>query len=112
MTAPPAWAVGLLDGVDREEVIAGLKRTGRDLAWFSEHRTRLRREHPDEFVAVHDQKIVASGIELQEVRAKIRQSGLDPGKCVIQLVTSEDYIWLLQGMTDCTGFHSDSTKGN
>jgi hypothetical protein len=112
MTAPPAWATGLLDGVDRAEVIEGLKRTGRDLAWFSEHRTRLRREHPDEFVAVHDQRIVASGRELAEVRAKIGKSGLDPGKCVIQLVTSEDFIWLLQGMTCCSGYRSDSTRGS
>jgi len=94
MTAQPAWAAGLLDGIDREEVIKGMKRTGHDLAWFSEHRTRLRREHPDEFVAVHDRKVIASGMDLGEVRERIQKKGLDPGKCVIQLVTLVDYSWL------------------
>jgi len=91
----PAWAAALLKKVDMNDVATDMEHFERDDRWLRENLDRLRKEYPDMFVAVYDRKIVAAADALADARKKAKDAGIDPAKCVIQLILTKDYIWVL-----------------
>ena len=93
--AQPAWAARILKDVDLGAVAGDLRRFEQDDRWLRENLCLFRRDFPGMFIAVHDKRVVASGKTLKESREKAASAGIDPAKCVIQLVLAEDYNWVL-----------------
>ena len=90
----PAWAVELLKKVDLKNVATDMEHFEKDDKWLRENLDRLRKEYPDKFVAVYDRKVVAVTEALQDAREKAIAAGIDPAKCVIQLILTKDYVWV------------------
>ena len=94
-SAQPAWAVELLKKIDTQQAVSDLNRAAGDDLWLKEHLTELWKEYPNKFVAVYNKHIVSVGEALADAQEKARKKGIDPGKCMIQLILTEDYIWVL-----------------
>ena len=93
--AQPAWAIELLKTVDTQKAVSDLNRVAEDDRWLREHLPEIRKEYSNKFVAVYDKRIVSVGEALADAQEKARKAGIDPGKCLIQLILTEDYIWVL-----------------
>ena len=93
--AQPAWAAELLKKVDLNKVVSDMKHFEEDNRWLRENLKELRQKYPDRFIAVYDRKVVAVGDALADAQKKASNAGIDPKKCVIQLILTQDYIWVL-----------------
>ena len=49
----------------------------RDMAWLNRERHRLQAKYPGKWLAVQDERVIAVGDELSEVRAAARKQGID-----------------------------------
>ena len=59
-----------------EEVAAAFAEARREQAFWEEHYQRLVQEYPDQFVAVRDGAVVATGKNLDDLSASIEAAGL------------------------------------
>lgn len=91
----PVWAAELLEKVDFDQVAKDMEQFKRDDKWLKDNIDELRKRFPNMFVAVYDRKVVGAGDALQDAQKKAKAAGYDPAKCVIQIVLTEDYIWVL-----------------
>lgn len=78
-----------------EQAIADIRRSIEDGAWLKDHRALLRKEYPGMFVAVYDRKVVGVAEAIEDMKAAVRAKGIDPEKCVTEVLLTEDYIWVL-----------------
>lgn len=78
-----------------EEAIADIRRSTLDAAWLNGHRDELRKAHPNMFVAVYDRKVVSVAEAIDDMKRNLRSQGIDPEKCVTEVLLTEDYIWVL-----------------
>jgi len=94
-SAQPEWAAELLKKVDMNKLVLDIRQFEKDDKWLKENLTELRKKYPNKFIAIYDRNIVGVGEALQDAQEKVRAAGFDPTKCVIQLILTEDYIWVL-----------------
>lgn len=78
-----------------EQAVAEIRRSTEDGVWLSAHRAELRKKHPNMFIAVYDRKVVGVAEAVEDMRSKLRAQGIDPEKCVTEVLLTEDYIWVL-----------------
>jgi hypothetical protein len=52
--------------------------------YFDEKYEILRREYPDEFVAIYNRTVIGHGKDLRKLREKLRESGIDPNEAYIR----------------------------
>jgi hypothetical protein len=78
-----------------EQAVADIRRSTQDGAWLKDHRAVLRKEYPGMFIAVYDRKVVGVADAIEDMKAAVRAKGIDPEKCVTEVLLSEDYIWVL-----------------
>lgn len=50
----------------------------REDAYWRTHRRELAQQYPDQFVAIHDESVVAAASDLQKLVIALRASGLKP----------------------------------
>ncbi|MCI4368320.1 MAG: hypothetical protein L3K09_01980 [Thermoplasmata archaeon] len=79
----------------REQAVADIRRSTEDNIWLNAHRDALRAEFANMFVAVYDRKVVGVAEAVEDMKAAIRAKGIDPEKCVTEVLLTEDYIWVL-----------------
>lgn len=91
----PAWAARLLRNLDPGTIAADIRRFEQEDRWLRENLGLLRKDFPGMFIAVHNRGVVASGKTLREARRKAIAAGLDPARCVIQLILAEEPDWVL-----------------
>jgi hypothetical protein len=91
----PEWVRETSKGINPTALAEEVRRARSDGKWIEENMERLRADHSGEFVAVHGRRLVATAGSVTELHGAIRKAGLDPGKCVIEFVLSEDFIWIV-----------------
>ena len=82
-------------GFSAEQAVAEIRRSTEDGVWLSTHREELRKAHPNMFIAVYDRKVVGVADALEDMKTRLRTQGIDPEKCVTEVLLTEDYIWVL-----------------
>ena len=78
-----------------EEAVANIRRATEDAVWLKAHRDELRKQHPNMLIAVYDRRVVGVAEAVEDMRRIIRKQGIDPEKCVTEVLLTEDYIWVL-----------------
>lgn len=63
-----------------------LKEFTKDITWFYNQYKQLLKTHRDEYIAVKNMKIIASGKNVKEVMIKVEKKGIDPSMTLIELV--------------------------
>jgi hypothetical protein len=91
----PTWAAELLKNVDLDAISDDIRRFEQDDRWLQANIGLFRKDFPGIFVAVYNKRVIGAGKTLQEAQNKASSAGIDPARCVIQLVLAEDYIWVL-----------------
>lgn len=69
-----------------------LKSAQRDMAWLSDNYPVLVNKYNDRFVAIHDQKVVASSGSQEELIGKCVELGLNPHLTVVKFITNAAMI--------------------
>ncbi len=61
-----------------------------------DHHDELMEKYPEHWIAVYDKKVVAADPDPRKLVAKMREMGPfpDPGKGVVELLTSEEIDWI------------------
>jgi len=68
----------------------------RDSAWFYKNLQNLREENLTErFVAIFNQKVIASDSSIDILINKIQREGIDPARVFIEFIYPEKYTLLL-----------------
>ena len=71
----------LVDFLGGQRVVAeGLKRFVDDVRYFNDNYEGLRRQYPDEWVAVYEQKVIGHGRDHMRLIEQLRKDGIDTGK--------------------------------
>jgi hypothetical protein len=91
MTPPTSEAFSF----SHDQALADIRRSSADSEWLNANRKELSKEHPNMLVAVFDRKVVGVAEAVDEMRALLRDRGIDPEKCVTEVMLTEDYIWVL-----------------
>lgn len=78
-----------------EKALTDIRRFVEDSEWLSAHRESLRKSHPNMFVAVYDRKLVGVAEAVEDMKSKLRAKGIEPEKCVTEVMLTEDFIWVL-----------------
>jgi hypothetical protein len=91
MTPPTSEAFSF----SHDQALADIRRSSADSEWLNANRKELSKEHPNMLVAVFDRKVVGVAEAIDEMRALLRDRGIDPEKCVTEVMLTEDYIWVL-----------------
>jgi hypothetical protein len=76
------------------EALADIRRSTADSAWLTDHRDSLRKQHPNMFIAVYNRKLVGVADAVEDMKAKLRAQGIDPEKCITELMVTEDLLWV------------------
>ena len=68
------------------------KRFDSDREWFCKNLSSIRKKYPkNHFVAIKNKKVIASAIELKELRETVAKQGEDPNELVIDLIYPESF---------------------
>lgn len=68
------------------------KRFESDREWFCNNLSSIREKYPkNHFVAVKDKKVIASAIELKELKELVAKQGEDPYELVMDLIYPERF---------------------
>lgn len=84
-----------LSAINEEMVATSILKFREDVKWFEKNREELRKEHPDQFVAVLNKKIVTYGHDLKELLKKLDKMKIDVSSCLIEFLSEEDLILVL-----------------
>ena len=82
-------------GFSAAEAVKNLRRSRGDVEWLGSHRDELRKAHPNMFIAIYERKVVGVSEALADMRRRVREAGIDPSKCVTDVMLTEDLIWVL-----------------
>lgn len=69
------------------ELLAGVESENR---WFQSHYGQIQEQHPNQFVAVADQTVIAAGKKIEAVVEKVKEMGKDPAITLIEFVPRRD----------------------
>ena len=64
-------------------------------SFWQGHYQEFLEQYPEQLVAVHDGKVVAAGLDLQEILSTIRDMGLDPTDVWVRFITADSRHMLL-----------------
>jgi predicted transcriptional regulator len=70
-----------------------LNRLETDLDWFYTQSGRLKKEHPDEFLAIKEKKIIAKGKTMDEVVQRLKEKKEDPSEVLIKFASTIPMIF-------------------
>ena len=74
---------------------AELERFAKDDDWFWENLSRLKKEHPKQWVAVYQLRVVGADKNFEKLLASLRQLGLDPAHCLIEATDIDEFRFRL-----------------
>ena len=73
------------DGKLMEELVE----FNRDMDWISHNQEKIRRKHPNKYVAVMKRRIIDVDSELRTLIRRLREKGIDPGEIAIEFISEE-----------------------
>jgi hypothetical protein len=72
-----------------------LQRFRADIEYFQAHRDELARAHPDQWIAVYQQRLVGFAGGFEELLADLRARGVPPEHALVEHLTNADEILIL-----------------
>ena len=72
-----------------------LRRFRRDAEYFRDHYAELLARHPDEWVAIFDQTVVAASPDFEALLAELRRKGVAPEHSYVKHLTTTDEILIV-----------------
>lgn len=72
---------------NREELDAHFYRFGRDVDYLNSIWAQVKKDYPDQYVAVYDGEIVASHRELEKVVATLKSKGFPPNHTLVRFAS-------------------------
>ncbi|MBI5148694.1 hypothetical protein HZA33_03365 [Candidatus Pacearchaeota archaeon] len=67
-----------------EKIRNEFKRNREDLEFYTNNHKRLRREYPDQWVAIYDKKVVGHGKDLEKLCDELTEKGIETGHTLIK----------------------------
>jgi len=77
------------------EEMAMLQTAGKDNEWLTSNFEKLQKEHPNKFIAVFDEHIIAEGCESEKVINEVKKKGKDPATVLIEFIPEKGLLLIL-----------------
>ncbi|MBM3303724.1 MAG: hypothetical protein FJY76_01395 [Candidatus Aenigmarchaeota archaeon] len=77
------------------ECITMLQKAEKDNGWLQRNFERVREEHPNKFIAIDDEKVIAEGSGSSEVIEKVEKMGKNPSNMLIEFIPEKGLILIL-----------------
>tara|TARA_Y100000034_G_C6750903_1_gene333764 strand:- start:116 stop:385 length:270 start_codon:yes stop_codon:yes gene_type:complete len=61
-----------------------IKRFNDNAKYFNRNYSGLKKQHPDEYVAIHRQKVIGHGRDISQLVRDLREEGIDTGEVFIE----------------------------
>jgi hypothetical protein len=84
-----------IEGLDLEEEARLLMEFTKDFEWVLSHERTLMKKYPKKIIAVRRRKVIASSKERSELRAELKQMGVDPKSVLITYIPEKPVKYLL-----------------
>ena len=78
-----------------EAILEGLRLYKESLAYLEAHRDELTERYPDKFIGIRGQRVEAHGESAEDVVSAITEAGGSLDGVVLQLMRTDDMLWLL-----------------
>ena len=78
------------------EVVESLARFTRDSEYCNRHYHELLERYPEKWVAIHNEEVVETNEDFDQLLAALRRRGLDPGRVLTRFLTHEEEYWELE----------------
>lgn len=86
----------LLEPFGGEDAVrVGLSRLRANRKYLDENRERLKRQYPDQWIAILRRQVVAHGDTPEGVMRTVREAFEDSDGVVLKLLSSEERTWIL-----------------
>jgi len=72
-----------------------LESSNRDVEWFCSKYENLRKDNPDKFVAIDDQRVVEVSTTLNKLLVSLKKKKIDPSLVLVEFLPKEDVISIL-----------------
>ncbi len=86
---------GTMEMPNLVEAAAALKQAEGETAFWAEHYQEYVRKYPDQFVAVHDGKVVATSPDLESLLEQLAARSLNVQRVSTRFIASDRYHYLL-----------------
>ena len=63
-----------------------------DTLWFNQHNMELMRQYPEQWIAVHRQKVVGAAPELCDLMAHLKEKGIDQDVIFFEQMTKDEIL--------------------
>jgi hypothetical protein len=83
--------MAILDGRTTEPTTALWQEAEREQAYWTEYYAELLREHPEEFVAVRDGRVIAHSPDLPQLLATLARDGIAPTYVCVRFITRDPH---------------------
>lgn len=78
-----------------EEAKAQLRRLQKDTRYFEAHREELLKQHPEQWVAIHNQKFLGAAPDFEELLGELQQKGAPLEQVLFERLTEQEEDWIL-----------------
>lgn len=72
-----------------------LMETEKDQKFLKGNLEKLRKEHPDKFVAIKNGKVIAEGTDMNTVKSKLKKAGVDPAITTVEFIHKKGAVKIL-----------------
>ena len=82
---------------DPAQVMQDIKKKRANQEWLDQQRAELRRDFPNRYVAVLNQRVVASEEDFRALLSRLRKEfpKTDPSLAAIELIGEDEFVWVL-----------------
>lgn len=81
--------------VNRNRILDDMKRKRANHEWLNKHRNELRRQFPNRYVAVLDERVVGGEEDFRALLSKLRKKFPDPSLAAIEFMSKDEFVWVL-----------------
>jgi hypothetical protein len=74
---------------------AELQRFQRDIDYFESHQQELLRQHPEQWVAILDERVVGTSADADELLERLDQQGVPLEKALVKHLTTQEEVFIL-----------------
>jgi len=77
-----------------------LQRYKRDVVYFEANYSKLLQRHPDQWIAIYDQKVVGISSGLNDLLDQIERAGISPGLAFTEYLSTQEEVLILISSDD------------
>lgn len=93
---PERDAVGAPESLaDSERIASEFEEFEHDVKYFAAVLHELRDEHPNEWIAIFHQRVIAISVRREEDLAALREEGIPTSRALVEQLWSADSVWVL-----------------